>query len=168
MSNYLIELKKSKIFKNVGAYLAFSFIVIQLAEILFEPLGINQKYILNLLFLLALIFPFVVIITFFINREKNDEKSSNFIKKNEFNFRLLSSIFLLLLIFGLSISNILLYTSKVTDEWIENELIPELVELSKNRKYTTALALATSDRLEDTVNKELKEAFKLFSFNADI
>ena len=107
MSNYLIELKKSKIFKNVGAYLAFSFIIIQLAEILFEPLGVDQKYILNLLFLLALIFPFVVLITYFINREKNDEKSSNFIKKNQFNFRLLSSVFILLLIFGLSISNIL-------------------------------------------------------------
>ena len=168
MSNYLIELKKSKIFKNVGAYLAFSFIIIQLAEILFEPLGVDQKYILNLLFLLALIFPFVVLITYFINREKNDEKSSNFIKKNQFNFRLLSSVFILLLIFGLSISNILLYTSKVTDEWIENDLIPELVELSKNRKYTTALALATSDKLNDTVNKKLQEAFKLFSFNADI
>jgi len=168
MSNYIEELKKSKIFKNVGAYLAFSFIVIQLAEILFEPLGINQKYILNLLVLLAIIFPFIILITYFIKKEKIDDKSSKFIKKNEFNFRLLSSIFVLVLIFGLSISNILLYTSKVTDEWIENDLIPELVDLSKNRKYTAALDLATSDRLNDVINNKLKEAFKLFSFNADI
>ena len=49
---------------------------------------------ITFVFLLALIFPFVVLITYFINREKNDEKSANFIKKNQFNFRLLSSVFI--------------------------------------------------------------------------
>jgi len=166
MNNYLDELKKSKIFKNAGAYLAFSFIIIQLAEILFEPLGIDQAYILNLLLILVIIFPIVIVLTYFSSKQTSDDKSTKLNERNVFNFRLLFSILVLVLVFGLSISNILLYTSKVTDEWIENDLIPELVELSKKRQYSAALDLATSERLDGVNNKKLKETFTLFSFNA--
>jgi|TARA_B100001079_G_scaffold208356_1_gene182265 dienelactone hydrolase len=168
MNNYLDELKKSKIFKNAGAYLAFSFIIIQLAEILFEPLGIDQAYILNLLLILVIIFPIVIVLTYFSSKQTSDDKSTKLNERNVFNFRLLFSILVLVLVFGLSISNILLYTSKVTDEWIENDLIPELVELSKKRQYSAALDLATSERLDGVNNKKLKETFTLFSFNANI
>ena len=70
MDSFFDNIKKSNLFKYSAGYLAFSFVILQLAEILFDPFGIDSTNIVYVLIVLTLIFPIVVIAGFVSDRKK--------------------------------------------------------------------------------------------------
>ena len=164
MDSLFDNIKKSNLFRYSAGYLAFSFVILQLAEILFDPFGIDSTNIVYVLIVLTLIFPIVVIAGFVSDRKKqkiffiNDDKS-----QSSFNYRILktiSGVLLLLFIFYLSISNILLQNEMTTGELIETKIIPNIEELIDIGNYEEAFNVANEHGILDQNNEKYQKLIR--------
>src|SRR5437868_9917458 len=72
MTNLFTELRRRKVFRTAAAYLAGAFIVLQVADLTFEPLGISAGYYRALIVAAGVGFPIAIALSWFFDVRRED------------------------------------------------------------------------------------------------
>lgn len=74
MSNLFDELRRRRVFRTAGAYLAGAFVVLQVADLTFEPLGFSASAYRFLIILAAVGFPIALMLSWFFDVRRSESR----------------------------------------------------------------------------------------------
>lgn len=77
MSNLFSELRRRKVFRTAAAYLAAAFVVLQVADLTFEPLGLSPELYRGLVLVAGIGFPVAILLSWFVDLRRESIRASH-------------------------------------------------------------------------------------------